>query len=108
MALLLEARSTASPLADLPESLQPASLEEAYFVQDAMANVLEPDGVHAWKVGAPAADATPMFGPMISSWIADDAITLTEPRYRLRGLEAEISFLIGKDLPPRADTVYAR
>jgi 2-keto-4-pentenoate hydratase len=38
---------------------------------------------------------------MISSWIADDASVLTEPRYRLRGLEAEISFLIGKDLPPR-------
>jgi len=107
MALLLEARSTASPLADLPESLQPTSLEEAYFVQDAMANALEPDGVRAWKVGAPAPDATPMFGPMISSWVADDAVTLTEPRYRLRGLEAEISFLIGKDLPPR-ETPYTR
>jgi 2-keto-4-pentenoate hydratase len=105
--LLLEARSTASPLVDLPEALQPASLEEAYFVQDAMANVLEPDGVRAWKVGAPAPDATPMFGPMISSWIADDASVLTEPRYRLRGLEAEIAFLIGKDLPPR-ETPYTR
>jgi 2-keto-4-pentenoate hydratase len=38
---------------------------------------------------------------MISAWIADDASVLTEPRYRLRGLEAEISFLIGQDLPPR-------
>ncbi len=105
--LLLEARSTAAPLADLPESLQPASLEEAYFVQDAIARALEPEGVRAWKVGAPAPDATPMFGPMISAWIADDASVLTEPRYRLRGLEAEISFLMGKDLPPRA-MPYAR
>lgn len=105
--LLLEARSTASPLADLPESLQPTSLEEAYFVQDAMAHALEPDGVRAWKIGAPAPDATPMYGPMISSWIADDASVLTEPRYRLRGLEAEISFRIGKDLPPR-ETPYTR
>jgi len=99
--LLLEARCTGAPLADLPESLQPTSLEEAYFVQDAMARVLEPDGVRAWKVGAPAPDATPMFGPMISAWIADDAGLLGEPRHRLRGLEAEISFLIGRDLPPR-------
>jgi len=76
-------------------------------MQDAMANALEPDGVRAWKIGAPAPDATPMFGPMISSWIADDAVTLTEPRYRWRGLEAEISFLIGKDLPPR-ETPYTR
>lgn len=99
--LLLEARCTAAPLADLPEALQPTSLEEAYFVQDAIARALEPGGVRAWKVGAPAPDATPMFGPMISAWIADDASVLTEPRYRLRGLEAEISFLLGKDLPPR-------
>ncbi len=99
--LLLEARCTAAPLADLPEALQPASLEEAYFVQDAIARALEPNGVRAWKVGAPAPNATPMFGPMISAWIVEDANVLTEPRYRLRGLEAEISFLIGQDLPPR-------
>ena len=34
--LLLEARRTAAPIDDLPSELQPASLEEAYFVQDAM------------------------------------------------------------------------
>jgi 2-keto-4-pentenoate hydratase len=100
--LLLEARRTAVPLADLPAELQPVSLEEAYFVQDAMARILEPDGVRAWKVGAPATDATPMFAPMISAWIAEDASVLAEPRHRLRGLEAEISFLIGQDLPPRS------
>jgi 2-keto-4-pentenoate hydratase len=105
--LLLEARCTAAPLADLPETLQPASFEEAAFVQDAIARALEPDGVRAWKIGALAPDATPLFGPMISAWMADDASILTEPRYRLRGLEAEISFLIGKDLPPR-ETPYTR
>jgi 2-keto-4-pentenoate hydratase len=105
--LLLEARCTAAPLTDLPEALQPVSLEEAAFVQDAIARALEPDGVRAWKIGAPAPDATPLFGPMISAWIADDASVLTEPRYWLRGLEAEISFLIGDDLPPR-ETPYTR
>ena len=105
--LLLEARCTGSPLADLPESLQPTSLEEAYFVQDAMARALEPNGVRAWKVGAAAPDATPMFGPMITAWIADDGSVFAEPRHRWRGLEAEISFLLGKDLPPRP-TPYTR
>ena len=105
--LLLEARCTGAPLADLPASLQPASLEEAYYVQDAIARSLEPDGVRAWKVGAPAPDATPMFGPMISTWIGDDASVLAEPRHRLRGLEAEISFLIGQDLPSRPNP-YSR
>jgi len=107
--LLLEARCTAAPISDLPDVLQPTSLEEAYFVQDAMARVLEPKDALArsWKVGAPAPDATPLFGPMISSWIVDDASLLGEPRHRLRGLEAEISFLLGQDLPPR-ETPYTR
>jgi 2-keto-4-pentenoate hydratase len=99
--LLLKARRTATPVADLPAPLQATSIEEAYFVQDAMARALQPEGISAWKVGAPSPDATPLFGPMISAWIGDDACVLTDPRHRLRGLEAEISFLIGKDLPPR-------
>lgn len=100
-ALLLEARRTAAPMTDLPAALRPTSLEEAYFVQDLMARALEPGGPRAWKVGAPAPDATPLFAPMISSWIANDGAVLGEPRHRLRGLEAEIAFLIGEDLPPR-------
>jgi 2-keto-4-pentenoate hydratase len=105
--LLLEARRTASPIADLPATLQPTSMEEAYFVQDAIARALEPGGPRAWKIGAPSPDATPLFAPMVSAWIADNASLLAGQRYRLRGLEAEISFLIGEDLPPRA-TPYAR
>ena len=105
--LLLEARCTGSPLADLPEALQPTSLEEAYYMQDAMARALVPDGVRSWKIGAPAPDATPLFGPMISAWVTDDGSVLAEPRHRLRGLEAEISFLLGKDLPPR-EKAYSR
>ncbi len=100
--LLLYARRTTISITDLPAPLQPASLEEAYFVQDTLAHVLDPSGPRAWKVGAPAPDATPLFAPMISAWIAADASVLNEPRLRLRGLEAEIAFLIGEDLPPRA------
>jgi len=105
--LFLEARRTATPLANLPETLQPISLEESYFVQDVMAAAIQPAGIRAWKVGAPAPDATPMFGPMISAWIAADGSVLGEERHRLRGLEAEIAFLMGQDLPPRA-TPYTR
>lgn len=105
--LLLEGRRNATPFDDLPETLQPASLEEAYFVQDTMALDLQPQGIRDWKVGAPAPDATPMFGPMIAAWIAGDGAVLSEKRHRLRGLEAEISFQLGKDLPPRS-TAYSR
>ena len=108
--LLVEARRTAHPIADLPAELQIASLEEAYFVQDAIARALHTEGDHgprSWKVGAPSPDSTPLFAPMISSWLWDDGALLADSRHRLRGLEAEISFLIGQDLPPRA-TPYSR
>jgi len=99
---LLKARINASPVDDLSVSMTATSLEEAYFTQDAMARNLQPAGIIDWKVGAPAPDATPIFGPMIREWVGTDACTFTDKRYRLRGLEAEIAFKIGKDLPQRA------
>jgi 2-keto-4-pentenoate hydratase len=105
--LLLEARRSITPQDDLPAELQATSLEEAYFVQDAMAHILQPEGTRDWKVGSPSPDATPLFGPMISAWISNDGDLLKDSHYRLRGLEGEVSFLIGKDLPPRA-TPYTR
>jgi len=104
---LLKARANAEPVDDLTESLKTTSLEEAYFVQDAMARILQPEGFLDWKVGAPNPDATPLFAPMIRAWVGKDGGTFTGKRYRLRGLEAEIAFKIGKDLLPRA-TAYTR
>lgn len=108
--LLFEARRAPAPIADLPADMQPSSLEEAYCIQDALAPMLDPaaaGGPRSWKVGAPAPDATPLFAPMTPAWIQDDGSLLTGPRFRLRGLEAEIAFLIGRDLPPRG-TPYTR
>ena len=111
--LLLNARLTAKPILDLPTALQPASIEEANFVQDAMARIIEDGqvrgvrGVRGWTVGAPTPDSTPLFAPMPFVGIVDDASLFAGPRYRLRGLEAEIAFLIGRDLPPR-ETPYTR
>jgi 2-keto-4-pentenoate hydratase len=104
---LLIARNTATPVQDLPAPMMATSLEEAYFVQDAMAQSLQPGGIIDWKVGAPAPDATPIFGPMIRAWVEADGCTFSDKRYRLRGLEAEIAFKIGTDLPPRS-TPYTR
>ncbi len=103
--ILLHARRDASPIDDLPAECQATSLDEAYFVQDVMAYRIEGEqdsGVHSWKIGAPAPDAVPLFAPMISDWIKENGSVLDESRHRLRGLEAEIAFLIGKDLPPRS------
>jgi 2-keto-4-pentenoate hydratase len=96
--MLLDARRTNTPIDDLPESLRPVSLEEAYFVQDRLA--LAYGEIGGWKVGAPTADATPMFAPMPRAWMASNNAELGG-RHGYRGLEAEIAFLMANDLLPR-------
>jgi 2-keto-4-pentenoate hydratase len=102
--MLLDARRTNTPIADLPVDVRPASLEEAYFVQDKLAWAYEAIG--GWKVGAPTAEATPMFAPMPLAWMSCSGCRMIDPKHRFRGLEAEIAFLMGKDLPPR-ETPYS-
>ena len=102
---LFEARTGVSPFVELPDALVPRSLEEAYFVQGDLARFFAShsrNGVGGWKVGATSPAATPLFAPMVSRWIAPSASVVAEPAQRLRGLEAEIAFLIGRDLPRRA------
>ena len=103
-ALLLDARRTNKPIDDLPAGLRPATLEEAYFVQDRLA--LAYGEIGGRKVGAPTADATPMFAPMPLAWIASNHAELGG-RHRFRGLEAEIAFQMGTDLSPR-EKAYSR
>ena len=102
--LLLDARRTNRPIDDLPAGLRPVTLDEAYFVQDRLA--LAYGEIGGWKVGAPTAEATPMFAPMPLAWIASNDAKLGG-RHRFRGLEAEIAFQMGNDLPPR-EKAYSR
>jgi 2-keto-4-pentenoate hydratase len=102
---LLDARRTNNPIVDLAPDLQPTTLDETYLVQDIMA--VAHGEIGGWKIGAPTADATPIFGPMPRNWITASGSVLSEQGRRYRGLEAEIAFLFGKDLPPRA-TPYSR
>ena len=97
--MLMDARRTNKPIDELPAALRPVTLEEAYFIQGRLA--LAYGEIGGWKVGAPTLDATPMFAPMPRAWIASNNAELGG-RHRFRGLEAEIAFLIGHDLPPRA------
>ncbi len=103
--LLLDARRMMTPIADLPAELRPTTLDEAYFINDTMAVAYEDVG--GWKIGAPAADAVPSFAPMPRARIASSGVTLSRASHRYRGLEAEIAFLLGTDLPSRV-TPYSR
>lgn len=106
--ILLKARRERMPIENLPENLRPRSLEEAFTLQDILAVALSPAG--GWKIGAPAADATPLFCPM-PLWggymqpgthtpTAQGMIVSSHLR-RMRGVEAEIAFVLGQDLPAR-------
>lgn len=102
---LLDARRSGRALSSFPAALTPVDIPEVYAVQDRLAATFGPIG--GWKVGAPSPEATPMFCPMPQAWIAPSGSTLSGDHWRYRGLEAEIAFLVGKDLPPRA-TPYSR
>lgn len=103
--LLLDARRTCVSMEDLPADLQPVSVDEAYLVQDAIAAAYGEIG--GWKVGAATPESTPVFAPMPRNWIAKSGSVLEGPTWRYRGLEAEIAFLMGRDLLPRP-TPYTR
>ena len=101
--LLGDARRTKKAIVELPESLRPTSALEASLIQDELA--LAWGEVGGWKVGAPNAEATPTFAPMPKAWITSSGSVVRGLRYR--GLEAEVAFYLGKDLPYRA-TAYTR
>jgi 2-keto-4-pentenoate hydratase len=103
--LLLNARRTHTPIADLPPELQPTSLEEVARIHEEI--ILAYGEIGGWKIGAASLEATPFFAPMPRAWMASSGAILSGPTYRYRVLEAEISFLIGEDLPPR-ETPYTR
>ena len=103
---LLDARRTRIPIKSLPH--HPATHDEALFIQDRL--IQSYGEVGGWKIGASSPTATPSGTPMPAAWIAASGATIAGGR--LRGVEAEVAFLLGHDLPARAtsytyDEVYA-
>ncbi len=103
--VLLAARRTNTPFEELPEALKLATEEEAFYVQDVMAEAYGPIG--GWKIGARGPEGVPFFAPMPKAWMGENGTLFSGTTHRLRGTEAEIAFQIGEDLPPRA-TPYTR
>ena len=94
---LLDARRTLTPINQLPPELAPVSMDEVVFVQDRIREAF--GAVGGWKVGASSPDATPTVAPLPLSMMAQSGAGRGG---RLRGLEAEIAFVLKSDLPPRA------
>jgi 2-keto-4-pentenoate hydratase len=103
--LLLDARRTGARIAALPENLRPTTPAEVDAIQDLVA--LAYGEIGGWKIGAGTPEATPSFAPMPAAWIAPSGSLLSGNCWSYHGLEAEIAFLVGENLPPRS-TPYSR
>jgi 2-keto-4-pentenoate hydratase len=100
---LLEARRTRTPIAALPEAARPASEDEAYAIQDRVGRAL--GAIRGWKTGAPGPAAPASFAPIFD--VREGPVHLAGPEWRLFGIEGEIAFRIGRDLPAR-DRPYSQ
>jgi 2-keto-4-pentenoate hydratase len=103
--LIAARRDPAKRLAALPEALRPADQASAYAIQHLVAATFP--GIGGWKVGASGPDAPPICGALPTSGVVPSPAVLSSASHMMRGIEAEVAFRIGRDLPPRR-TPYSR
>jgi 2-keto-4-pentenoate hydratase len=100
--MFLEARS-GGPLV-VPEPADAlAAVADAYVVQERVVRELGPVG--AWKVGAATPSAEPVRAPILAASIHASPVELPASGFHLIGIEAEIAYRLGADLPAR-DQAY--
>jgi 2-keto-4-pentenoate hydratase len=98
-ALLLDARRTRRLPGALPPEARPADAAAAYAIQDELVAAL--GGIGGWKVGAASPTAEPGCSPLPASGIVPSGHVFARHAFGLNGLEAELAFTLGRDLPPR-------
>ena len=85
---------------DAREDAGPVSAEAAYRIQSDVWQALSgADRPTAWKVGAAARDAMPMAAPVFRHGLGTSPARLPGGRFNRPGIEAEIAFRLGQDLP---------
>jgi 2-keto-4-pentenoate hydratase len=98
---IVAARRTGLHITDVPEALVPANAAAAYAVQDAVVRRLGA-AIGGWKVGAASPEAEPNCAPLLASLVLPSPARVDAARFPLRGIEGELAFRLGRDLPPRA------
>lgn len=104
--LLLQARHGNLRPADLASEAGPRTLAEAYAIQDVVRAEFGP--TIGWKTGAPSPTAEPIAAPLIQDLVSLSPAELRFGNFSMVGLEAELAFKIGRDLPPKADALDAQ
>ncbi|GAJ29463.1 fumarylacetoacetate hydrolase family protein [Acidomonas methanolica] len=96
-ARLLRARREATCIPCPAPGFAPPDEAGAYAVQDLVAAALGP--VHGWKVGASGPGATPSAAPLHAATIFTGDTALPPGLCRFHGIEGEIAWQLGRDLP---------
>jgi 2-keto-4-pentenoate hydratase len=89
------------PLHELPPSCLPQSDADAYQIQEAVARQLG-EAIGGWKVGAASAAGAAFCAPIWMKMIRPSPASYAAGELRIIGIEAEIAFRLGRDLPARA------
>lgn len=103
--LLCSARGGA-PVHELPASCQPQSDADAYQIQDAVTRRLG-HAIGGFKVGAASPSTAAFCAPIYATMIRSSPASYHAAELRLIGIEAELAFRLGRDLPART-TAYDR
>ena len=100
-ALLVEARRTRQPLARLPEDCRPATLDDAFAIEEATVRKLG-ERIAGWKV-ALLPDGQFSYGIILASVVKRTEDVVDTRDVPLLGMEGEIAFRFLADLPVRAE-----
>ncbi|ONG56262.1 2-keto-4-pentenoate hydratase [Pseudoroseomonas deserti] len=102
---LLDARRSRRLLTHLPDGARPQTAEEVVEIQLLVAAERGP--IAGWKVGAASPEAEPSGVPLHQADLRFDARPYPARAFNITGIEAEIGYTLGADLPPR-EAPYSR
>ncbi len=103
--ILVQARRDMKPLNGLPDGLQPATIEEAHAIQDAVSHQLG-KLIGGFKAMAPA-EGEPTRGIIYGGTIHASPCKIPVSTVPQCGVEGEVAFIFRRDLPFR-DKPYTR
>jgi 2-keto-4-pentenoate hydratase len=97
--LLIAAHRSGQPIDRLPEALRPATIEEAYLIQDHVTAAL--GTVTAWKVGQGGPTGPISIAPIYADKVHGSGVVLDAAKLHNAALEIEFAFKLAEDLPAR-------